>query len=107
MAAITNIDGTQILESAKEYDDLADDFDRVQGDVDNMPDPTAAFGDDEYGHKAIPNILAVKQATDQVLSGAKSLVRSAGTNLGVVVQKFGDANNTNESLVPPLGRPRR
>jgi hypothetical protein len=99
MADYLSINIPQILESATEYNDVADDIRRVQSNVDNMPDPTSAFGDDVYGHKAIPNVLAAKEASDQLLSGVHGLINGAGENLVVTGQSFDNANNVNEGIV--------
>jgi hypothetical protein len=99
MSEYLSINIPQILESATEYNNVADDIHRVQMNVENMPDPTSAFGDDVYGHKAIPNVLAAKEASSQLLSGVHGLINGAGENLVVTGQSFGNANEVNEGIV--------
>ena len=96
----TAVDITHILESAQGYLDLVGDIDRVRGDLDNdMPDLTDAFGDDEYGHKAIPTVQQGKQQGDDLFTGVRGMIRGGGRNLVVTGQSFGNANDTNEGLV--------
>jgi hypothetical protein len=102
MTEYLSISIPQILEDVPEYDDVADRIQVVQQNVDNIPDPTSAFGNDQYGRKAIPNILAAKQASDQLLSGVHGMVTGASQNLVITGQTFGNANDVNGDLVKPF-----
>jgi hypothetical protein len=96
----TAINVPDIYESAKGYLDLADDIHNARTDLDNnLPDPTEAFGDDEYGHKVIPTILAAKKQSDDLYTGVHGMIISGGKNLVITGQQFGKSNNVNEDLV--------
>lgn len=95
----TAVSVPQIYESAQGYKDLADDFRRVRSNLDNnIPDPTEAFGDDEYGRKAIPNIVQGKQEGDDLFDGIIDMVGGAGDNLEITAQSFDNSNKVNEGL---------
>ncbi len=99
----TAVSTPQILDSATGYLDLGDDVKSVMRDLDNnLPDPKEAFGDDVYGHKAIPNILLGKQQGHELLTGVHGMVTGAGQNLVTTAQSFDNANDTNEGLVKPF-----
>jgi hypothetical protein len=95
----TAVSITQTFESAQGYKALAARFRQVQSDLKyDVPDPTDTFGDDEYGRKAIPNIVQGMKEGDDVFNGAIDIVGGAGDNLERTAQSFDNANNVNEGL---------
>jgi hypothetical protein len=98
----TAVSITQLFDAAGDCDDLDNDAQDVQNIVDNMPDPVAAFGNDDYGKKVIPNILAAKQQGDDLLTGVRGMMSGAGQNLKITGQSFTNADDTNQGLVKPV-----
>jgi hypothetical protein len=99
----TDVSTGQIRDGAAGWFTVGGDVQRVLLDVDNnMPDLKAAFGDDEYGDKVIPNIVAGKQQGHELLTSVHGMVTGAGQNLVNTAQAFDNANNVNEGLVKPV-----
>src|SRR5258708_26697750 len=106
VAGELNVNFPQIAAASQAWTDMGDEADRVGKNLTNgVPDLMAAFGNDVYARKVVPNLQPAVDGSVTLITSVTSQCYSTGTNLAITGQEFAKADNTNKDLVPPPPTP--